>query len=206
MRVSAMVKLAVLLYRVEMSDHRADAAGHAGELSDQDLRVRALASIATERGRIEPSVLDSFIDVYVARIVPHHDAVPAGDLTDAAATEAALGARAMMAIPRDTDGPLFRARWEALAFVLAMILEQRGVFTWAEWAQAFGTELRRLTAGGTTGAAAYYDAWLAGLERIAVEKELADPATMTRYQHAWDQAAARTPHGATIELRPSDFA
>jgi nitrile hydratase accessory protein len=201
-----MAKPGVLLYRVKMSDHQTEAAGHAGELSDQDLRVRALATIATERGRVEPAVLDSFIDVYVARIVPHHDAVPADDLADAAANEAALGARAMMAIPRDADGPLFRARWEALAFVLTMMLEQRGVFTWTEWALAFGTEIRRVTAGGNGAASAYYEAWLSALERITVEKGIADQATLTRYQHAWDQAAARTPHGSAIELRPDDFA
>lgn len=200
-----MAKPSVLLYRVKMSDHQTEAAGHAGELSDQDLRVRALATIATERGRVEPAVLDSFIDVYVARIVPHPEASPAGHIADAAGTEAAIGANAMMAIPRDADGPLFRARWEALAFVLAMMLEQRGIFSWAEWALAFGTEIRRAAAGGNR-AAAYYEAWLSALERIAVEKGLADQAALTRYQHAWDQAAARTPHGAAIELHPDDFA
>lgn len=200
-----MAKPSVLLYRVAMSHHTDQPGGHAAELSDQDLRVRALATIATERGRVEPAVLDSFIDVYVARIVPHPEAAPAGHVADAVGTEATIGANAMMAIPRDADGPLFRARWEALAFVLAMMLEQRGIFTWTEWALAFGTEIRRVTAGGGRGAA-YYEAWLSALERIAVEKGLADQATLTRYQHAWDQAAARTPHGSAIELQPDDFA
>ncbi|RAI44028.1 nitrile hydratase accessory protein [Rhodoplanes roseus] len=110
----------------------------------------------------------------------------------------------MMAIPRDGDGPLFRARWEALAFVLAMMLEQRRAFTWTEWAQSFGTEIRRAHKAGT--GETYFEAWLAALERIVAEKGLADRATLTRYQHAWDQAAARTPAGAPIELRPDDFA
>jgi hypothetical protein len=32
-----------------------------------------------------------------------------------------------------------------------------------------------------------------------------DAATLTRYQHAWDHAADRTPHGEPIELRAEDF-
>ena len=29
--------------------------------------------------------------------------------------------------------------------------------------------------------------------------------TLARYQHAWDHAADRTPHGEPIELQPQDF-
>lgn len=199
-----MAKPPVLLYRVEMADHHSETTDHGTELSDQDLRVRALATIATERGRLEPAVLDSFIDVYVARIVPQQDAAASPPPDDAAVGEAALGARAMMAIPRDADGPLFRARWEALAFVLAMMLEQRRIFDWTEWANAFGIEIRRARTAGS--GESYYDTWVSALEAIVQAKGLADRATLVRYQHAWDQAAARTPHGTAIELQPGDFA
>ena len=37
------------------------------------------------------------------------------------------------------------------------------------------------------------------------EKGVADAATLARYQHAWDHAADRTPHGEPIELKPQDF-
>ena len=29
--------------------------------------------------------------------------------------------------------------------------------------------------------------------------------TLARYRHAWEHAAARTPHGTPIELAPEDF-
>ena len=37
------------------------------------------------------------------------------------------------------------------------------------------------------------------------EKGVTDGATLARYQHAWDHAADRTPHGEPIELQPQDF-
>ena len=45
----------------------------------------------------------------------------------------------------------------------------------------------------------------AALERLVAQKGVTDPATLARYQHAWDHAADRTPHGEPIELRPGDF-
>lgn len=197
-----MAKPAVLLYRVGMPILPDPADGSGPDLSDQDLRVHALASLVTERGRVDSALLDSFIDVYVSRLATAGGAAPPLPVPTAAdVTDAALGARAMTEIPRDGDGPLFRARWEALAFVLTMMLEQRGVFSWLEWADTLGATIR-VAAPGT----AYYEAWLDGLERIVVHKEIADRATLTRYQHAWDQAAARTPPGTAITLRPEDFA
>jgi hypothetical protein len=41
---------------------------------------------------------------------------------------------AVASIPRDRDGPVFRAPWEAQAFAMAVTLHERGVFTWQEWA------------------------------------------------------------------------
>jgi nitrile hydratase accessory protein len=109
-------------------------------------------------------------------------------------------------IPRDTDGPVFREPWEAQAFALALTLQQRGVFTWSEWAQRLGEEIRRAQAAGDpdTGET-YYHHWLATLERIVAEKGVTDRATLARYHDAWDHATDRTPHGTPIELRAEDF-
>jgi nitrile hydratase accessory protein len=109
-------------------------------------------------------------------------------------------------IPRDTDGPVFREPWEAQAFALAVSLQQRGVFTWGEWAQRLGEEIKRAQAAGDpdTGET-YYHHWLATLERIVAEKGVTDRATLARYHDAWDHAADRTPHGVPIELRAEDF-
>jgi len=109
-------------------------------------------------------------------------------------------------IPRDEEGPVFREPWEAQAFAIAVKLQERGLFTWSEWAQTLGDEIKRAQAAGDpdTGAT-YYRHWLATLERIVAEKGVTDRATLSRYYDAWDHAADRTPHGVPIELRQEDF-
>jgi nitrile hydratase accessory protein len=109
-------------------------------------------------------------------------------------------------IPCDAEGPVFREPWEAQAFAMALALHARGLFTWPEWAATLGAEIKRAQAAGDpdTGET-YYRHWLNALERLVAEKGIADEATVARYQHAWDHAALRTPHGAPIELRPEDF-
>ena len=47
--------------------------------------------------------------------------------TDPAAARDA--ANAAPGIPRNRDGPVFRAPWEAQAFALAVALHERGLFT-----------------------------------------------------------------------------
>ena len=109
-------------------------------------------------------------------------------------------------IPRDAEGPVFREPWEAQAFALTLTLQKRGLFTWGEWAQTLGEEIRRAQAAGDpdTGET-YYRHWLAALERIVARKGVTDDAALTRYREAWDHAADRTPHGQPIELRAEDF-
>jgi nitrile hydratase accessory protein len=109
-------------------------------------------------------------------------------------------------IPCDAEGPVFREPWEAQAFAMTLALHQRGVFTWPEWAETLGAEIKRAQAGGDpdTGET-YYVHWLNALERLVSEKGVADAATLARYHEAWDHAADRTPHGAAIELKPEDF-
>ena len=109
--------------------------------------------------------------------------------------------------PRDAEGPVFAEPWEAQAFALAVALHERGVFTWPEWADALAREIARAQrAGDPDTGATYYRHWLAALERLVAEKELADTATLHRYADAWGRAAERTPHGTPIELAPGDFA
>ena len=113
---------------------------------------------------------------------------------------------AVPGIPRDDDGPVFREPWEAHAFAMALVLHERGLFTWNEWAAALADEIKRAQAAGDpdTGET-YYRHWLAALERIVAEKGVTDPGTLRKYYDAWDHAADRTPHGTPIELKPEDF-
>ncbi|HEY3920094.1 MAG TPA: nitrile hydratase accessory protein [Stellaceae bacterium] len=115
-------------------------------------------------------------------------------------------AAAVPGLPVDSDGPVFRAPWEAQAFAMAVALRERGLFTATEWAETLGAEIKRAQAGGDpdTGAT-YYRHWLAALERIVAAKQLSDSATLQRYGNAWSRAARRTPHGTPIELKPGDF-
>lgn len=117
-----------------------------------------------------------------------------------------LGRNDELSIPRNDEGPVFREPWEAQAFALALSLQERGVFTWSEWAATLGDEIKKAQAAGDpdTGET-YYRHWLATLERIVAEKGLSDARTLARTRHAWEHACARTPHGTPIELTPSDF-
>src|SRR5487761_1562787 len=98
--------------------------------------------------------------------------------TDAATLSAT---RSVQSIPRNAEGPVFRAPWEAEAFALALALHERGLFTWTEWATTLGDEIKKAQAAGDpdTGET-YYHHWLATLERIVAEKGLSDSATLGR--------------------------
>jgi nitrile hydratase accessory protein len=90
----------------------------------------------------------------------------------------------------------FAEPWEAQAFALAVTLQDRGVITEAEWAQALGAEI------AAAPDAPYYECWLTALEKLVAALTDAD---LERYRDAWAHAAARTPHGSPIELTPADF-
>jgi nitrile hydratase accessory protein len=116
------------------------------------------------------------------------------------ATEAVPG------IPSDSEGPVFREPWEAQAFALAVALHERGVFTWPEWADTIGDEIKRAQiAGDRDTGQTYYRHWLVALERIVLAKQVTDGITLARYHDAWDRAADRTQHGQPIQLRQDDF-
>ena len=51
-------------------DHAHDHAG-GSELSETQLRVRALETVLTEKGYVEPAALDAIIEAYETRIGPH---------------------------------------------------------------------------------------------------------------------------------------
>jgi nitrile hydratase accessory protein len=117
-----------------------------------------------------------------------------------------VNAGAVPGVPRDADGPVFAEPWEAQAFALAVALHERGVFTWPEWAGALAREIERARqAGDPDTGATYYRHWLAALERLVADKQVADAGTLAAYAAAWGRAAGRTPHGTPIELRPDDF-
>jgi len=119
---------------------------------------------------------------------------------------ARLAARALPDLRQDAEGPVFREPWEAQAFAMTLALHERGLFKWPEWAATLAEEIKRAQAAGDPDTGdTYYHHWLNALERLVAEKGVTDSAALARYQHAWDHAADRTPHGEPIELRPDDF-
>ena len=109
---------------------------------------------------------------------------------------------ALPALPRDAEGPVFKAPWEAQAFAMTLSLHARGAFTWREWADALARELaaaagRREPDDGSH----YYEHWLAALEKIVAGKKLVAGQEMERRVEEWDAAAHVTPHGKPVELQ-----
>ena len=109
-------------------------------------------------------------------------------------------------MPRDADGPVFGAPWEAQAFAMTLALHAKGLFSWTEWAAALARQIEAAQAAGDpdTGET-YYRHWLAALEALVARKGAASPGELARYRDAWDHAAERTPHGQPIELQDADF-
>jgi len=114
---------------------------------------------------------------------------------------AARATNEVPSIPRDADGPVFREPWEAQAFALAVQLQERGLFTWEEWAEALGAEISAAQRRGDADLGdIYYRHWLTALERLVVAKGAASQAGLEDTKEAWDRAAKATPHGQQIVL------
>lgn len=115
-------------------------------------------------------------------------------------------AEAIPGIPRDENGPVFRAPWEAHAFAMALALYEKGLFAWSEWSAMLGEEIKKAQAAGDpdTGET-YYRHWLATLERMVAEKGATSRQMLAEHFRAWKRAMQRTPHGKPIELRAEDF-
>ena len=123
--------------------------------------------------------------------------------SDSAGTAERLAA--LPALPRDNGGPVFAEPWQAQAFALAVKLTEQGHFSWTEWAEALGAELKAAAERGEPDdGSRYYEHWLAALERLVVEKGLTDQEAMRERKEAWTEAYLHTPHGKPVELSSSD--
>lgn len=98
--------------------------------------------------------------------------------------------------PPDLNEPIFKEPWEAQAFAMVVKLHERGCFTWNEWAETLGNEIRSSNA-------TYYEHWLSALEKIVEAKGLMSHNERMKRVDEWDRAAHATPHGQPIELTRS---
>ena len=105
------------------------------------------------------------------------------------------------AIPRDEEGPVFRAPWEAQAFAMAVMLHERGHFAWTEWATRLADEIAGAKARGESDdGKRYYHYWLAALEKLVADKRIVLTDELHVRRDAWEEAARNTPHGQPIVL------
>ena len=119
-----------------------------------------------------------------------------GRAVDAARLEA------LPPLPRDDEGPVFAAPWQAQAFALAVRLSAEGHFTWKEWARALADELRAADERGEPDdGTRYYHHWVAALERLVTAKGLTDSPALRDRKAAWADAYRHTPHGQPVVLR-----
>jgi nitrile hydratase accessory protein len=98
----------------------------------------------------------------------------------------------------NSQGPVFAEPWQAQAFALAVALNERGLFTWSEWA----AELSKQVADPDAAAdgSDYYEHWLAALEALITAKGVAGREAIDALSDAWRRAAQATPHGQPIRL------
>ena len=78
-------------------------------------------------------------------------------------------------LPRDDDGPVFVEPWQAQVFAVVVELIDSEIVTREEWADRLGSELKEAEERGEYDSAArYYDHWIAALEKLVVDKDLAE--------------------------------
>lgn len=107
--------------------------------------------------------------------------------------------------PRDAGGPVFTEPWEAQAFALVLKLHEAGHFTWQEWSEALGAQLRAAAARGEPDdGSRYYVHWLTALEQSIQAKRVLDAAALQARKNAWARAYRATPHGKPVRLGVGD--
>jgi len=92
-----------------------------------------------------------------------------------------------------SDHP-FDAPWQAQAFAMTLALHRAGLFSWPDGTRALATQI-------ATGAP-FWDAWVAALETLTVERADARPADLADLAARWQAAARATPHGQPVVLAP----
>lgn len=93
--------------------------------------------------------------------------------------------------PHPPERP-FDAPWQAQLFALTVALNEAGWLTWSDWTAAFGA---RRAGGGD-----YFEDWLATLQALLADREVAARTEIAALAASWQRAARATPHGQPIEL------
>lgn len=102
--------------------------------------------------------------------------------------------------------PVFSEPWEAITFAMLVTLEKNDFFSWSEWTNALGNEIKFAQSKGDDDYGdTYYHHVLSALEKILQEKSIVDEDTLRLYQEGWARVGERTQHGRPLELTDSDL-
>lgn len=103
-------------------------------------------------------------------------------------------------IPKDSEGPVFNAPWEAEVFAMTLSMHEQGVFTWKEWAAMLSDSIKQAQQHGDPDLGdTYYNHWLTALERMIVYKKIGSRLQLEQLKDEWEFAVLNTPHGQAIE-------
>jgi nitrile hydratase accessory protein len=75
-------------------------------------------------------------------------------------------------LPRDEDGVVFAAPWEAKAFAMVVHLHQQGCFEWRDWVNTLVGEISADRERATE--TPYYQLWLTAAEKLVAARGLVD--------------------------------
>lgn len=99
------------------------------------------------------------------------------------------------------EQPVFREPWEAQVFALVTALIEQGALSSSEWSQTLGSAIKSAQQQGDPDTGdTYYQHWIAALEMVLAEKELASAEEIKSLIEAWRKAYLTTPHGQPVEL------
>lgn len=119
----------------------------------------------------------------------------------ARATQTACGAEMPLPPATGHGDTVFAEPWQAHAFAMTVQLHARGLFTWPEWAAALTEQIRAAhAAGDADDGSRYYHHWVNALEALVIARRAGSAEQIHALEHAWADAAERTPHGQPIVL------
>ena len=105
---------------------------------------------------------------------------------------------ALPELPCGAEGPVFAEPWQAQLFAITLAMHEAGHFSWPEWVGYLSQAIRDAQAEGDPDLGdTYWLHWLAALERLLHDKELAGTLQLASHREAI-RAYARVAPSATL--------